>query len=81
MSEKLSCDLEVGSANFGCFQFLWLRSFTISAAIILKNPCAIELNKVTPCLGLYSFEIVLYSLTISVRVAGTKRNVEKYIPH
>ena len=51
------------------------------AVRILKEPCAIELNKVLFDLRLYLIEICLYSLTMSVRIACTKRNVEKYTPH
>ena len=81
VSKKLSCDLEIGSANMGFLRWVRIMSFTISTVRILKKPCAIELNKVILCLRLYSIEIVLYSFILSVRVACTKINVEKYIPH
>ena len=54
---------------------------TTSAVRMLKTPCAIELNRVKFCSGLYLFEIVLYSFMMGVMVACTKRNVENYIPH
>ena len=73
VSEKLSCYLKVGSANFGFFRCVRFRSFTMSAVRILKKPCAIEQNKLMFGLGLYLIEIILYSSTMSVRVACTKR--------
>ena len=48
---------------------------------ILKKTCAIELNEVLFCFRLYLIEIVLYTFTMSVKVARTKINVEKYILH
>ena len=49
--------------------------------MLLKKACAIELKKEIFCLRLYSNENVLYSFIMSVRVACTKRTVEKQSPH
>ena len=80
VSEKLSEDLDFKCVFLGFLFCVSLRSFTISAVRMSKDPCAIELSKVILFLGLYLIDIVLKNLTMSVRVACTKRNVEKYIP-
>ena len=46
-----------------------------------KKPWAMELKMAMFCLRLYLIEIVLYSFTMSVKVARTISNVEKHIPH
>ena len=44
VSEKLSKDLDFKSVFLGFLFRVSLRSLTISAVRLLKNPCAIELS-------------------------------------